>query len=236
MAGTAASECILCSRWTPVPDSMDSMALPDSYTIKIGALPAYFEAMRGAEAPDRFSAKFLEKLEFSSSNDRLFIGILKELGFLNADGVPQDRYHEFLDKSQSWTVLAEGIREAYAELFAVNKEANTLDVEGTFNKLKTLYKGEKKDTVIRNIAKTFVALSDLADFTKPKAKTKEEAVKKVATPKTTRDEAGDDSGDGTNKGGRSIAALQYHINIVLPDSRDQAVYDAIFKSLRDHLG
>jgi hypothetical protein len=33
-----------------------------------------------------------------------------------------------------------------------------------------------------------------------------------------------------------FSAMQYHINIVLPDTRDQAVYDAIFKSLRDHLG
>ena len=37
-------------------------------------------------------------------------------------------------------------------------------------------------------------------------------------------------------GSLDLGALQYHINIVLPDSRDQAVYDAIFKSLRDHLG
>jgi hypothetical protein len=36
--------------------------------------------------------------------------------------------------------------------------------------------------------------------------------------------------------GVSLDSLQYHINIVLPESRDQAVYDAIFKSLRDHLG
>jgi hypothetical protein len=33
----------------------------------------------------------------------------------------------------------------------------------------------------------------------------------------------------------SVSALQYHVNIVLPDTRDQAVYDAIFKSLREHL-
>jgi hypothetical protein len=209
------------------------MALPDSYTIKIGAIPAYFEAMRGAEAPERFSVNFLRNLEFASSNDRLIIGILKDLGFLNADGVPQDRYHQFLDKSQSWTVLAEGIKDAYSDLFAVNKEANTLDVDGVFNKLKTLYKGEKKDTVIRHIAKTFVTLCELADFSKPKdkPKTKEEPVKKTASPKAT----GTDSG-APEKGDLSVDALQYHINIVLPDTRDQSVYDAIFKSLRDHLG
>lgn len=45
------------------------MALPDSYTIKIGAIPAYFDAIRAAEAPERFSYKFLENLEFSSSDD-----------------------------------------------------------------------------------------------------------------------------------------------------------------------
>ena len=43
------------------------MALADSYTIKTGAIPAYFDAMLGAEAPDRFSIRFLEKLEFTSS-------------------------------------------------------------------------------------------------------------------------------------------------------------------------
>ena len=207
------------------------MALPDSYTIKIGAIPAYFDAIRGAEAPERFSYKFLENLEFSSSNDRLLIGILKELGFLNADGVPQERYYQYLDKSQSDRVLAEGIRESYEGLFAVNKEAHKLDLEGAFNKLRTLYKGAKKDTVIKNIAKTFVALCDVADFGKtkleqPKAK-EQEGEKRQETKKES---------EKSSTGSVSLDSLQYHINIVLPDTRDQAVYDAIFKSLRDHLG
>lgn len=208
------------------------MALPDSYTIKTGAILSYFEAMLGAEAPDRFSQKFLTNLEFSSSNDRLIIGVLKELGFLNTDGVPTDRYHQFLDKTQSWHVLADGIKEAYADLFAVNKNAQELDVEGAFNKLKTLYKGEKKDTVIRNIAKTYVALCEIADFSKSKSTiTKEKDAGKK--PKEKEKSIGVDKNEDSKLG---LNALQYHINIVLPDTRDQAVYDAIFKSLRDHLG
>ena len=207
------------------------MALPDSYTIKIGAIPAYFDAMKGAEAPDRFSIRFLEDLEFTSSNDRLIIGILKELGFLNADGVPQERYYEFLDKSQSSQVIAAGIREAYADLFAINKEAHKLDVEGAFNKLRTLYKGSKKDTVIRNIAKTFVALCDVADFAKPRVGTG----KKPEQTKNERKEPTEPR-KSPEDGRVNVDSLQYHINIVLPDTRDQSVYDAIFKSLRDHLG
>lgn len=207
------------------------MALPNSYTMKTGAIPAYFDAIVNAEAPERFSLAFLQNLEFTSSNDRLIIGILKDLGFLNADGVPQERYHEFLDRSRSAQILAEGIREAYSDLFAVNREAHELDVDGAFNKLRTLYKGEKKDTVVKLIAKTFVALCAEADFSKQPANRKKKATshldhkKKVDLPAT----------GGTGKQ-IELRSLQYHLNIVLPDTRDQAVYDAIFKSMRQHLG
>lgn len=86
------------------------MALPNSYTMKTGAITSYFDAMQNAEAPERFSSKFLEGLGFSGTNDRLLIGILKDLGFLNADGAPEERYYSFLDKSISAKVVADGVR------------------------------------------------------------------------------------------------------------------------------
>ncbi|MEZ6148472.1 MAG: DUF5343 domain-containing protein [Planctomycetaceae bacterium] len=222
------------------------MSLPDSYTIKIGAVPAYFDALLNAEAPERFSQKFLEGLGFSSSNDRLLIGILKDLGFLNADGKPTDRYYEFLDKSIAPKVVAEGVREAYSDLFAVNKSAHELDVDDAYNKLRSLYRGEKKDTVVKNIAKTFVALCSYADFS-PRAKRMASNEEAEENQEPTNDDGKQAEHKPSNKpiekdqpsvSGQNLdlKSLQYHINIVLPDTRDQAVYDAIFKSLRDHLG
>lgn len=38
------------------------MALPDSYTVKFSAIPAYFDAILDAQSPERFSLKFLENL------------------------------------------------------------------------------------------------------------------------------------------------------------------------------
>ena len=55
------------------------MALPESYTLKTGAIESYFNAILDAQPPERFSVKFLENLGFTSTNDRLFIGILKDL-------------------------------------------------------------------------------------------------------------------------------------------------------------
>lgn len=213
------------------------MALPDSYTQKPTAIPAYFEAILDAEAPERFTQSFLENLEFKSTNDRLFIKILKDLRFLDADAVPTDRYFEFLDRSRSQRVVAEGIREAYADLFAVNIKAHELAVAEVKNKLRTLYKGAKTDLVIDRISSTFVALCEYADFTGPARSGKDRG-------EVVDEQDADEDGDRTDAvngsppapGSLSLGALQYHFNIVLPESRDQAVYDAIFKSLRDHLG
>ncbi len=213
------------------------MALPDSYTFKPGSIPAYFEAMLNAEAPERFSQKFLASLEFKSTNDRLFIGVLKDLGFIDTDGVPATRYFEFLDRSQSTKVLADGIREAYSDLFSVNKEAHKLSAEDTRNKLRTLYAGTKKDSLIGRIASTFVALCDYADFSTPVKKREEK--KEDDEKKEKKDDEGtaNKQKEVTAKmNGVNLDSLQYHINIVLPESRDQAVYDAIFKALREHLG
>jgi hypothetical protein len=99
------------------------MPLPDGYTLKPGSIPAYFDAMLQAGAPERFSVKFLEGLEFKSTNDRTLIGILKDLGFLDTDAAPTKRYFEFLDKAQSRKVLSAGIREAFSELFALSRFA-----------------------------------------------------------------------------------------------------------------
>src|SRR2546430_13151787 len=85
------------------------MGLPDSYTLKPGSIPDYFDAIINAQPPERFSNKFLEGLGFKSTNDRLFIGVLKDLGFLDSDAKPTPRYFAYLDRSQSARVLAEGI-------------------------------------------------------------------------------------------------------------------------------
>ncbi|QSV45941.1 DUF5343 domain-containing protein [Geobacter benzoatilyticus] len=211
------------------------MALPNSYLQKYTAIPAYFDAMLDAQPPERFSQKFLENLGFTSSNDRLFISVVKELGFINQDGKPQQRYFEFLDRSQSRKVIAEAIKEMFEDLYAVNKSAHTLSVEDVTNKLRTLYAGQKSDTIIDRVAKTFKFLCDYADFSGPQKAKTQEANSQPSRP-APPDPSHNERPIPSVTSAVALDSLQYHINIVLPESRDQAVYDAIFKSLRDHLG
>lgn len=207
------------------------MALPTSYLTSIKNLPDIFAAIQGAQAPDKFTQNFLESLEFKSTSDRLVIGMLKALGFLDDAGKPKDRYFRFLDQTQSAKIIAEAVRDAYQDLFKVNVKAHEMTKADVINKLKTLGQGQIGDSVLDKMAMTFTALVKLGDF--------QSAHSAVPLPAANpQDIQNDDQRDKRlqpEHGAMKLGGLVYNIQIVLPESRDPAVFDALFQSLRRHL-
>ncbi len=157
--------------------------------------------------------------------------MLKSLGFIDESGIPTQRYYDYLDEENSKSVLAVGIREAYGDLFAVNQKAYEMTHEQVKGKLKSLLQGKKGSVVLRKMAATFVTLCSLADFSGiPKTMEKKKAdtspnIEKVIIKEPSKSKA-DVSKD---------LSLKYSINIELPNTRDQLVYDAIFRSIRENL-
>jgi hypothetical protein len=82
------------------------MALPESYLMTPKNINSFFNSIINAQAPVKFTIKFLEQLEFKSTTDRLFVGVLKALKFIDANGIPTERYFKFIDQTQSKQVLA----------------------------------------------------------------------------------------------------------------------------------
>jgi hypothetical protein len=208
------------------------MALSDAYLNQVKNLPQILQAIRQAQPPERFSHKFLEGLDFKSTNDRGIIGVLKALGFIDESGTPKQPYFDYLDDERHRTVLADGIRRAYADLFKLNNKANEKDGAWVKNKLKMLTQGAKSEAVLPKMSATFIALCKEADFTVSTSVPKEP---KVETPIETPPPAlhPEEQQQGHSK--QHKFALAYNIHIELPAVRDQAVYDAIFKSLRENL-
>ncbi len=140
------------------------MAMQPVYLVAVNNLPKFLEALRHAQAPEKVSLRFVEDLGFKSTNDRLFIPLLKAMKFTDEAGKPTSRYHAFLDDTQWKGVLAEGIKDAYPDLFRVNRSANSLSREALTGKIKSLSEGKASDAVVKNTAKTFLELVKLADF------------------------------------------------------------------------
>lgn len=206
------------------------MGLTSKYTVAISRLPDLFEKVRDGQAPDLFTQQLLKDWGFTSSNDRVMLPLLKDLGFLSPDGKPTSRYHDYRDHSRSKGVMAEGLRDAYGDIFLIKEHPTDSDKTAIQGKFKSFH--NVSDHVASLMTKTFYSLLKLSDLkaapsNKPAKVSDAEPAEKAKEPEVDREE----------HGSRRIHApgLHYNIQIHLPASKDVEVYNAIFKSLREHL-
>lgn len=202
------------------------MALPTTYTQAHNQLPEFFSKIRDAQAPEKFTLQIIKDFGYKSMNHRAFLPILKALGFLTADGAPTQRYHDFRSHSASKTVMGQALKEAYSDIFLIKEKPTTSDKALIEGKFKSYH--NSSDNIANIMTKTFYSLLDLADLA---AETKPNVIKNVEVNSEKIIE--ELSSKSAIK--HSSVGLHYNIQIHLPATKDIEVYNAIFKSLKDHL-
>jgi hypothetical protein len=122
--------------------------------------------------------------------------------------------------------MAEALRDAYADVFTINEQAQELarpDLIGLFKRA-----SGKGDAVAAKMADTFRTLAGQADFGSISAASTEpdETSTEVASPQTSEVQE-----HQTLK----TLSLRHEVHVHLPSTTDVAVYNAMFRNLRDHL-
>jgi hypothetical protein len=206
------------------------MALIKSYLVATNRVDKLFNQIRDGQAPDQFTQQILKDWGFKSTNDRQFIPLLKALNFLSPDGKPTTIYHDYRDHSKSKQVMAQAIRKAYEDIFLIKETPTNSDIEAIRGKFKSYHNAD--DNLANLMTKTFFELLKLSDLTTEKIKKKEpkekheDDFKKKKTPTDPKEQ----KVPTINSSG-----LHYNIQIHLPPTKDIEVYNAIFKSLKEHL-
>lgn len=204
------------------------MATKLPYVVQPGIIPKILEKVKQAQTPERFTVDFLQtKLGFRGGNYRQFIPIAKKIAFLGSDGKPTELYRRFRNPDQSGPAMASGLRNAYPELFERNEYVNDLGKDQLKGLVVEVTGLDSKDRVVALTCQTFDALKKLAVFDGSEGVSDSEESEEPETaplPKTERD---NNRGLGLN--------LAYTINLVLPKTDDPAVFNAIFKALRENL-
>ena len=190
-----------------------------------GSVGKILEKIKQAKTPERFTYDFLNTtLGFKSSSARAFMSLAKRIGLLASDGSPTDLYKSFRNPAESGGAMAKAIRKGYPQLFERNESAhkmNKKDLEGLLVQITGL---EKNNATLRSIVETFEALKLFAQFGEEK---------KVAEGPKEEEKEKPTSEEGPT--GELKLGLAYTINLVLPKTDDVAVFNAIFKSLRENL-
>ena len=206
--------------------------------IKVPYLNAYgnitkaLERIQTASTPDRFTQDFLAaKLNLKGGSATPIIPFLKRTGFLNGDGSPTELYKEFRNSKLRGSAAAKALKNGYAALYDIHEYAHDLE-DKELNGIIVQATGlGANSTTAKSVAGSFKALRAFADFDAENNPDK----------KTVRDEPADDIekskviGKKEKEGSELNLKLGYTINLNLPATSDVAVFNAIFKSLREHL-
>ncbi|MGI5063782.1 DUF5343 domain-containing protein [Treponema denticola] len=200
------------------------MALANVALQVYGQIGDLLDKIKKGQAPSKFTNQHLKDIGFASSNHRAFIPLLKALSFLNDDGSPTERYKEYRNEALSKKILGEAVKEAYSDIFVISKKPSESDRTLIEGKFKSVHNTTDRSAEL--MAKTFFALLEYADIDSnenPKEKkTIIDSYKKEDKP--------------TIDAKKSIStSLNYNIQIHLPATKDIEVYNAIFKSLKEHL-
>lgn len=205
------------------------------YMRAVGNVSPILEKIRGAGTPPKFTAEFVKStLGFTASQDRSFPRMLKQLGFINNDGVPLQRYNEFKAASTAGRAIAEGLREGWGPIFMADQSAHTRSASELTDIFKTVT--GQGDAVAKKMASTFKAFAAHADWS---AISNEPA----SSGPFNDEEHGETATNGSPPTDKapSISApvssvnLHHDIHLHLPPTSDVAVYRAIFRALREEL-
>jgi hypothetical protein len=205
------------------------MADKPPYVTAYGTITKALNKIAEAATPARFTQDFLStKLDLKGGSPKPVIPFLKRSGFIGSDGVPTDLYRRFRNPGQRGAAAREALRTAYSTLYEVNEyihDASDKDLRGVVVQVT----GHDADAPsVRSIVGSFKALKEFASFdeSEPSEEEGEEQREQVNT----------DNGDKTPRVVlKRGLGLSYTINLNLPATSDITVFDAIFKSLKEHL-
>lgn len=201
-----------------------------------------FISVQKASIPDKFTFRFFSELGFASSNDRGFLKVLSFLGFLSDDNSPTSSYSLLRDPATFKDVLSSRILVSYKEVFAINNAFYNLDFisqKGIFSRLT----GHDEKGVIA-ITKTFNALYALSfNNTEITRDVKRDSSVSKSVPDSKMNSSNGSSSSlpssiNTTSNSPALSSgsnIALNITINLPATNDAAVYDAIFKSIKDNL-
>lgn len=204
------------------------------YMISASTARKILEKIKEAPTPRKFSQNYLStKLGFTAANDKAFISYAKSLGFLDSSGVPTQLYKEFRNPSLSGTALAKGLMNAYKPLYERNEHFYELSKQKLLELVCAETGLDHDNITAKRITNTFLEVKKLANFGKV-GLLYEDATEEVSEEKN-KDENDEEKPAYAEVQHIGKLGLSYNINLILPNTDDPKVFNAIFKSLKENL-
>lgn len=199
-----------------------------------GTLKRALERLIGPSRPDKFNADFMENvLNLSGGAARATIPIMKRMGFLTSDGVPTDLYAKFRTEGGRPVAALAALRNGFPEIFKRSEYAHTVDDNKLRDIILEITGLKSSDPVALAIKSTFNVVKSFIPAGADLSGSDDDAT--AQDHGATGSQNGQSELDESMGRGKNSVGLVYNINIVLPETSDLKVLNAIFRSVRENL-
>lgn len=234
----------LCAPAMPIfdcpQDQGGTVASTYPYTNSVGGLISTLHKLRKVFPPS-VTTKTLAQWGFAPKNERYVIGVLKYLGVIDEDGKKSPEaskvfsHHNDADFEEAFSKI---VRERYSGLFEIHGDDTwTCDQDDLVSFFR--HEDETSATVGARQARTFQALADTAGTrgteALPSPSKSTPGPKKPAVPKKKKKTTTMPVPEAPVPSDTRAVGLTVRIELNLPATTDQKVYDGIFKSVRKYL-
>lgn len=203
------------------------------YVTAPGNIEKALVGIKSAATPPSVSQDFVKNiLKIKGGSGDQMTSFLKKIGFARSDGVPTDIYKKFRNSGTSKRAAADALKFGYGSLYVRNEYMHTMSDD----ELKGLIieeTGQSDDSkVVGLVLSAIKAIKNHAswDAEDDAQELEDRFVEDQTSPMHITQ--GTSSAAKNNSVGLN---LSYTINLVLPPVSDPAVFNAIFKSLKENL-
>ncbi len=204
------------------------------YISSPGNIEKALKGIKAAAVPERVSQDFVKTvLKIPGGSGDQMTTYLRKLNFARSDGTPTETYTKFRNPTTSGQALAASIRHAYARLYVRNEFMHKLP-ESDLQGLIVEETGQAQDSLsVKRMLGCILTLRKDADFgIAQEIRDSTQDIHSETTPKRHQDYAPTPERPTIGSVGLNLG---YTININLPATTDQAVFNAIFKNLKENL-
>ena len=197
------------------------------YLTASGTLKKVLDGLVEAQRPEKFNPDFLENvLKLTGGSARATVPLMKKMGLLTSEGAPTELYARFKTEGGRGPAALHAIKATFPEIFKRSEYAHTVADTKLRDIIVEITGLKQNDPIIGYIRSTF------------------NIIKGYIAPGTVSDEPEDHRAsrteeatisESTTSAGSLGLSLAYNINIVLPETSDLMVLNAIFRSIKDNL-
>jgi hypothetical protein len=201
------------------------------YTTATGNVERALLAIKAAATPTNVNQDFVKTiLKIPGGSGNQIASLLKKIGFVNADGTPSDIYKRFRNSSSTGLAATEALKVGYGPLSRRNEYWLALPDE-QLRGLIIEETGQGDDspvvTMVLNTIKGIKKFASSSQTEVDEKPAKADPIERQLPTPSLLPQTGQGQSIGLNLG--------YTINLNLPATSDIAVFNAIFKSLKENL-